>query len=263
MSVLTSEDDPRITELRARLDEYYGRADDYSDFAEVNWKPAYWAPFIKRTREVIDQKGTCSVLEIGSGMSGFGPALEETREHVRYTAQDVTAQNRAHLDTVADEVHIGDVSTIEMKFDVIFSTFVYEHVSTPQATLKHKIDMLEPGGSLFIACPRYGFPFYVPPSARHYGFFRRIGIMASFMKRRISAMLRGAPAFVIHTDPAIFYGPFYRDADAIHWPSLGDIRRVIPQDCSLRRIKLDEGSGLRGFLYRTFLLIFIEIRKAG
>ncbi|MEE2681440.1 MAG: class I SAM-dependent methyltransferase [Planctomycetota bacterium] len=263
MNVLTDELDPKVVELRARLDAYYQSASDYSAFHVVNEKHDYWKPVIERSRSIAAKKGSCKILEVGAGMTGFPHALGADTGGITFFAQDVTSQNEDHLRSVAGGVYIGDLSEITDQFDIIFSTFVFEHITSPNASLQHMLSMLNPGGSIFIACPRYGFPLYMPPSARHYGRLKQIRVMTSFLAKRLRAWITGKPAFVIHLDPAILTQPsYYIDADAVHWPSIRDIRQSLPDGYSLRRIDL-EAKGIPGLLYKTLMLINVEIRKDG
>lgn len=260
MSVLTTENDPRVGELRTQLDAYYGSATDYVAFKEVSKDLVFWNPVARRVGKILEQKGSCEILEMGAGMTGFSAALGEDRSRVSFAVQDVTNQNREHLQSVADTVYIGDISNIDDQFDVIFSTFVFEHVTTPSATLKKKLELLNPGGSLFITCPRYGFPLYIPPSARHYGLTKRVKVMSSFLTRRIRSMISGRPAFVIHTAPAILENPYFVDADAIHWPCIRDLRQSLPGGYSMRKVEVPF-TGLRGRIYKSLMLLNVEIRR--
>jgi len=260
-SILTNETDPRVRELRSRLDAFYASTSEYRAFKKVNSKPEYWEPVNERVRDVLARKSSCSILEFGAGVTGYRASLGEDQARVRFVAQDVTDQNQAQLAELSDEVFIGDVSDISESFDVIFSTFVFEHVTTPKATLQHLLAMLQPGGSLFIACPRYGIPFYTPPSARHYGFIQRLGISLQLARHRIISFLTGKPAFLIHIDPSVFHGPWYRDSDAVHWPSYGDLKRSLPSGYRLGRVRNTAVGGLKGWIYRHFLLLSVEIRR--
>ena len=259
--ILTSEDDPRVGELRRRLNEFYTDTREYRAFTKINKKTEYWNPVTARVREILGKKPTCDVLEIGAGITGYANSLQDLRSRVRFVVQDVTSQNEEQLRTLADEVFIGDVAGISDRFDVIFSTFVFEHVTTPRATLEHLLGMLNPGGSLFIACPRYGFPLYTPPSARHYGAMRRFMIAGSLAMNRLRSIFSGRPAFVIHIDPAVFHGSWFRDSDAIHWPSMGDLKKALPDGYGLRHVRIATGKGLKGWMYRAFLLLSVEIRR--
>ena len=250
-------------ELRHRLDEFYSSTSEYRAFKKVNSKPEYWAPVTSRVREILQAKGQCRILEIGAGITGYAQSLGEIREKVHFVAQDVTGQNEEQLKTLANDVFVGDVADISETFDVIFSTFVFEHVTNPKATLQHLLDLLVPGGSLFIACPKYGLPLYTPPSARHYGLLGRLRISGALMRLRFQSWLLRHPAFVIHIDPSLFHGPWFRDSDAIHWPSFGDLKRCLPSGFRLRRVRIKVGKGLKGWFYRHFLLLSAEIRKEG
>lgn len=172
LSRITSpEHDPRVAELRARLDAFYAKPDTYESFDRPLDQSRYWRPVFRRIREILERPGRgeepVRVLEIGSGRTSFPGALDDLRENVHFTAQDITEANLDHLNSVADRVHVGDVLELGERFDVMFSTFVWEHITNPREVLEWKLSHLNPGGSVFIFCPRYDAPGYVPPSARH------------------------------------------------------------------------------------------------
>lgn len=257
-SYLAHEDDPRVGELRRRLDAFYSSTADYSDFhVEATSKPEFWGPVREAIEARLGAGGACRVLEFGAGRTGFASFLGPLRGRVAFEVQDVTPQNREYLAGQADAVHIGDLRSVPGAFDVIFSTFVWEHVTNPKATLGVLLGMLEPGGSLFIACPRYDAPGYVPPSARHYGLARRLGVAWWLAKRRLSGGRGGA--FAIHVDPAVLHAPWFRDADAIHWVALRDFFGLPPgYACERLRVRT---RGLKAAVWERFLLAFVRIRR--
>lgn len=263
---LTNEFDPRVAELRVKFDHFYATTTTYTDFqGGSHIKPRYWTPILPVIQEILAARGpdsTCNVLEFGSGRTGFKKFLGELAPRVRFTAQDVTPQNKDYLADNADRVHIGDLRDLHDRFDVIFSTFVWEHVSHPQSTMKHLLDILNPGGSMFIACPRYDMPGYIPPSARHYNAIGRARVSAWLLARRIRRALgQRGPAFTIHTDPAVLRGPWFRDSDAIHWVALSDFADALPPGYTVERIRLPS-ENLKTWIWTRFLLAFIRIRRA-
>lgn len=264
MDAIVDENDPQVTALRSRLDEFYATTAVYDDFKVVNFKPEYWQAVKDRAVEAIARRGECRVLEFGAGCTGIDDFLGELRSRVRFHVQDVTPQNAEYLRAHADEVHIGDLLSLDLAggFDVIFSTFVWEHVSHPRATLERLLGMLAPGGALIIACPRYDVPLYVPPSARHYGRGRQLAISLWLSWQRLMTMLGGRSRFYVHADPAVLNGPWYRDADAIHWPSLFDLRRAMPRGYRVRRLTMPmAGGGWKKRLWARALLLFVEINR--
>lgn len=255
-----TEDDFRVLDLRKRLDNFYASTKEYTAFHEPNLKPEYWQPIKAAAMECLASKGQCRILEFGAGCTGFGTYIKDIRNRVIFDVQDVTAANKHYLSSQADEVHICDVREVQNKYDIIFSTFVWEHVTTPKSVIAHLLNLLNPEGRIFIASPRYDFPFYLSPSAKHLSAFKRVKLSIWLMYRRLLVMLGNRPKFLIHLDPALFYGPWFRDADAIHWVSLWDLKRYLPKGVELRRLHIPAG-GLKGRIWEKFCLLFIEIKK--
>jgi SAM-dependent methyltransferase len=265
-TTLAREDAADVAVLRQRLDGFYSSATAYPDFQEQIDKSDFWAPILARVRDGVAGGGTSRVLEFGAGRTRFGTFLGELRPAVVFHTQDVTPINRDHLSTQADEVLIRDLKGVDGPYDVIFSTFVWEHVTDPRAVLEHLLRILSPGGSLFIACPRYDMPGYVPPSARHYSRIRQALVNAALMWRRLVALATRRPGFWIHHDPAVFHAPFFIDADAVHWASLHDLRLSMPPGFRLRRLAVPVRSAgvigrLRQWIWARFLLLFVRIDK--
>ena len=256
------EEDRRVAQLRTKLDAFYGSPEEYSAFLEPNWKPEYWAPIKQSALERVSKTGRCRILEIGAGCTSFGSYLGELREQVEFHVQDVTPANKAHLATQADAVNVVDVLSISDKYDIIFSTFVWEHVSSPRQTMSHLMTPLNPGGSIFVASPRYDFPFYLSPSARHLTRARKTAIAIWLLWRRTRVLLGGRADFLIHLDPAVLRSRWFRDADAIHWVSLWDLKREFAEGHEIKRIRIP-ANGILGRFWEKYLLLFVAITPRG
>ena len=257
---LTSEDDPLTTELRTRMDLFYQNTQDYSAFQIVNKLPEQWNYVRAAIVSILKEKPICRILEIGAGKSGFASFVQDLRHSLHYTVQDVTRANEEHLKEAADAAHFSSVAQIEGEFDVIFSTFVLEHISDPRQTLEKLFSSLAKGGKLFIFCPRYDAPFYLPHSADHYSAARRFGIGICLGLARLWARITGCPLFLVHTDPAIFHLPFYRDRDAIHWTSLWDLQVFFHGRARIARLKLKPGN-TKDWIVKNLLQINVEITR--
>ena len=249
-SCLGSEEESRRTDFEKRLQIFYSSVDNYEAFQGENWKPEFWLP-IRSTIETTSSRGSCKVLEIGAGRTGFADYLGDTRQRIEFHVQDITGRNGEYLSRIADKVWLCEATEIVDTYDVIFSTFVYEHMTRPKATLERLLTMLRPNGSIFVASPRYDFPGYLSPSARHLSRARRLELAVQLMLRRLRVLLGGPPAFLIHFEPAAFYGPWFRDADAVHWVSLWDLKRWLPDNAALRPVRIS-AAGLRGRFWCTF-----------
>jgi SAM-dependent methyltransferase len=249
------------------LDEFYRTTQVYDAFKSLNQLPDIWRPIkaeierISRRKEAGREPGACRVLEFGAGRTGFGDFLGDLRGKVEYHTQDVTPSNKDVLESQSNRAIIGDVLDLAGPYDVIFSTFVWEHITNPRAVLDHLLKILSPDGSLFLASPRYDLAGYVPPTARHYGFGTRAALAARLQLARLATRLGGRPRFLIHLDPALFHKPWYRDADAIHWVSLHDLRRALPPTCRLSIPDAPAPGGLKRQIWKRFCLLFVRIHK--
>jgi hypothetical protein len=81
-------------------------------------------------------------LEVGAGRTGFANLLGNMRRQLEFHVQDITERNQEYLNTVADKVWLCRPTDIRGTYDIIFSTFVYEHMTRPRATRQHLLTML-------------------------------------------------------------------------------------------------------------------------
>lgn len=253
--------------LRSRLDSFYNSEIPYSAFEKISQQHPYWDVVIDRIKALSrgTQPGNCKirVLEFGAGRSGFADALGDLRATVHFTVQDVTNRNLEHLNSSADAVYIGDASRITESFDVIFSTFVWEHVTNPKALLEELLARLAPGGSLFIFSPRYDVVGYVPPALRHLGLLTGLWLSLRLHVHRIATRLPwGKARFFIVPDPALFHAKgWFTDADAVHLVSLHDLR------VHIKRMNLQihncwpKKNGFKRALFERLMKLSVEIRK--
>lgn len=258
--VFAAEDDPSVSLLRARMDAFYDATESYSAFQTASHYGAEW-DYVKAA---IAARGSgaakCRVLEFGAGRTGFANSLGDLRPAVHFTAHDITPANAEFLRSHADDVRIGAIAALEGPFDVIFSTFVLEHVSDPRRTLDTLFALLRPGGVLLLFCPRYDVPFYLSHSADHYGPGERIRLGFDLLVRRLKTWVSGRPQFVIHLDPALFTLPWSMDRDAIHWVSLFDLRAHFASRARLRNLAISSGS-MKDWFVKNFLRVNLAIEK--
>jgi SAM-dependent methyltransferase len=257
---LTGEDSHEVKELREKMDAFYASCSSYSAFQEPTPKTEEWKHVRTAISETVAAQGRCRVLEFGTGLSGFSDFLGELRPCVELTVQDVTPVNEQYLRPRADRLHIGSILEIEGQFDVIFSTFVFEHVSDPRRTLEKLLTLLAPGGSLYLFCPRCDFPFYISHSADHYGRLRWLALGLEVMLRRIWSLIARKPAFLIHPDPAMLKMEWRMDRDAIHWVSLIDLRLFFRGHGFVSNLPIHSGSWKDRFV-KDWLRINIRFVK--
>ena len=220
--------DVRIVELRRALDAFYGTVRGYDAFEEPGSNGEYHQLLLPSLRRFIEQVGgRVTVLEYGCGRTTFASFLdrEGLRSSVRFVAQDVTAQNEAHLRSVADDVIIGDVADVGGPVHLAFSTYVLEHVASPVEHLTTIARRLALGGKHAIFCPNYELPGYLCPSLRHLPGLERVLASAFLATSRVAAEIDRAPRFWVNVDPAVHHVAWYRDADAVHIVSRRELER--------------------------------------
>jgi len=253
---VTTESTPAAQALRAKMRAFYDSITNYDAFAETNDLGPFWKPILAEIRERT-ARGRCRVLEFGAGRTGFAAKLGPLRASVDFHVQDITGVNAEHLRSVADEVWIGELATLTGPYDVIFSTFVWEHLPNPRESLTRLLGLLSPGGCLILASPRYDLPGYVPPSARRLDKRSQWLLSAWLAWRRARVMLGAKPDFFVHGEPACLHGPWFRDADAIHWVSRFDLQHLAP-DHRIDTLRVPS-YGLKSRLWASCALLFVRI----
>ena len=112
----------------------------------------------------------CRVLEIGAGRSGFGKFLRDASRAGRnppHLTGHHDGQRGPPARESSDEVITGNIDRLEGSWDLIFHSYVYEHLCRPREFNERLWSLLSPGGHLVIQCPRYDFPLYFPPCWDH------------------------------------------------------------------------------------------------
>jgi 2-polyprenyl-3-methyl-5-hydroxy-6-metoxy-1,4-benzoquinol methylase len=242
---VTDSRNPVLDALSDRLRAYYTNSAEYFKEAEGD-KSRFYDLLKPALQRIIAERGTVRVLEFGAGRTSFPRWLSEQglRANVTFAAQDVTPINQEQMNAICDETLFGDVEAINGQFDVIFSTFVYEHLVHPRRLLLHCIRLLTPGGLLFIVCPRYSFPGYIPPALRHLPRWRQLLL-----------------SVWIVTEPALFATGFRRDADAIHMVSRTDLDLTLRPHCDAVRLELPPVRTPRDFALNRLALLVALYRK--
>jgi 2-polyprenyl-3-methyl-5-hydroxy-6-metoxy-1,4-benzoquinol methylase len=221
--------------LGSRLAAFYRSTGTYTAFLQASQEADCWRHIAQDVIERNASARNCGespskirILEVGSGRSGFGDwlATQGLRGSVHWTAQDITETNKGWLQERADRFLAQPIDALEVDavFDIIFSTYVLEHVCEPEEHLARLASLLAPQGKLYVFCPRYDLPGYLCPSSRHLPTATRARMAARVVAERVRCLLTGEPSFLVQTDIAAFHAPFYTDADAVHWVSLWDLR---------------------------------------
>ncbi len=256
-------------DLREQLDQFYSAAPDYTAFQAPSDQPNCWEHVIRCIRKRLREKSRLRVLEVGAGRTGFPRYLAEKglRSAVEFHAHDVTHYNEDWLRDEADESFFGDVLSANLPgdYDIIFSTYVLEHVTDPATHLEKLWSLLSEDADLFIFSPRYDLPGYLCPSARHLPRLAKLKFAIRAGWARLVALFVRRPQFLIQTDLAAFHQPFYVDSDAVHWVSLRDLKIWAANH---NAIFTPHSIGVPDFLTKDWLIkrlctVAVQITKGG
>jgi hypothetical protein len=218
MKLICERDTKEISELESRLIEFYNSSCTYTAFAQTSDYPTLWQETLSRAEGIVRSRGICNILEIGAGRSGFGSFLRRKApgNAIHLTSQDITGTNIDHLRSTSDAVITENVNHLNGCWDIIFHSYVYEHLCRPNEFNEILWRVLAPEGYLLIQCPRYDVPFYLPPCLDHLSAASKAWMAWQISVRHVVSMVNGKPQFTIFSDPAVFYMPFLIDRDVVH-----------------------------------------------
>jgi SAM-dependent methyltransferase len=139
---------PTIDELIA----FYSRPTQYDDWIEANEvRDHLWCT---RLAKLLPQASKGSLLDIGAGIGQF---LHHARSHFDPVAGTEVSSSavKAAIENYGLEIMHGQVESlvIDQCFDNITMFHVLEHVPNPSDTIAQCVELLNPGGTLFIAVP--------------------------------------------------------------------------------------------------------------
>jgi hypothetical protein len=97
------------------------------------------------------RQGARTVLELGGGRTPTLTVDEVRREQIRYTVNDIDAEELALVDPAYDTLAFDMAAPLspevaEHRYDLIFSRMVNEHVADGHTYYRNIFGMLEPGG---------------------------------------------------------------------------------------------------------------------
>lgn len=252
-----------LNTLKNRMMLFY-KTDPYDFPRESESQAIIFDVFFDILLKKVQRGRHCKVLEIGAGGSTFGNYLEakNIRDYVEYTAQDVMDRNIVHLKRVADSVIISDFDKVCGHFDVVFSTFVFEHLVEPKAYLNKVDSLLTSEGVHIIICPRYDFPGYICPSLRHLSVLKMLLFDAFKLTTLVAArIIKRFDDFLINTEPAMLYSSWRTDSDAVNIvlePLVANWFKNNGYTIDSRRKKF---TGFKDWIQAKFLLLCIVAKK--
>ncbi|WP_159460304.1 class I SAM-dependent methyltransferase [Tistlia consotensis] len=244
--------------LEARLAAFYAADEGYFEFAESLDHSRFYEALRPHIEAAMTERRRLRVLEFGAGRSGFPDWLEAVglRQRIELTAQDVTALNRDWLAARCEAVLLGDAAEglAGGPYDLIFSTFVYEHLVRPDRVVEACVSALAPGGLLAIFSPAYVMPGYVPPALRARPRAQGLTVTLFLWLQALKVRLGGRPNFWVAAEPALFERGYFVDADAVHLVAPADLDRLLAGRAVRRPLRLP-AQGLADWVWSRFLLL--------
>ena len=188
------------------------QADNYND-----WTFSLFQGYVRGT-----------VLEVGCGVGSLTSRVVAGCAFDRLVSIDISPEAveycRQNLRNAAVEFRCADVREVTGNFDAIICMNVLEHIEDDIAALSRMLDMLTPGGVLFLLVPAHGFLF--SPFDQEGGHFRRYSKQS--MRRRIEAASR-AKRFRCHQ----FY---FNSIGALGYFAVYRILRKVPREGAAEEI---------------------------
>jgi SAM-dependent methyltransferase len=245
------------------MDRYYAEYTSYCSFEATVPRDEQYQLIDPVVDACARERGSVRILELGAGRTGYPAYLRKRNVPLEFDAQDVTPATRDYLREECRNVFIQDVAEISGEYDLVVSTFVFEHVTNPSEFLAHANRLLRIGGHHVIFCPRYDMPGYLCPSLRHLEMPQRQWMMVRLWASRLAMRLDRQPRFWVNCDPSLFHGMQIRDADAVHLVSRRDVEQWHRMNGFEVQRLYPSYQGLRGMLLHRLLTLNLLCRKTG
>ena len=213
--------------LNNKIFKFYSEG-NYIPYNKItNHKKTLWKSIYKELREqLLTSKKKIKILEIGAAKTGFAHFLKEKKiyKHIDFYCFDITKNNQKWYQRInCKKSFYKDLDLINHKFDIVFSSYVLEHVVYMEKFLNKNINLLTENGKLYINCPRYDLPLYLNPGCRHINFLSKIKIALIQIFYRTITLIFKKNYFLITNDLSIFHKPYFSDADSMNWVSKFEI----------------------------------------
>lgn len=203
----------------------------------MNIQHGKWPDYLK---QLVDYEGK-TVLEVGSRVV-TGANFRTLFEKAEYRGFDY--YEGSNVDIVGDAHKLS--SYFNTKFDLIFSSAVFEHLAMPWIVAKEMIDLLKPGGYIFVET-HYSYGSHERPwhffqfseKALRVLFSEAAGIkcieagasnpIIGFFSKRANTYLQGqsVPGLYCHSE---FLGQKMKTVDDFAWDKLA-LEDVVQDEC--------------------------------
>jgi SAM-dependent methyltransferase len=255
-----------IEALEADLLGFYEANHSYYDAAASSDKSAFFEPVTAVLRAMLAARSQVRVLEVGAGKSDLPAYLQQSisPDRIAYVAHDINATNADFYASRGIELIVGPLSKIESqqigRYDLVVSFFAYEHMTRPAECLDKMQALLRDDGRLIIVCPKYSFPFYIPPAIRHLRRSQQIKLNLFLCMSALLTEVTRRAKFFVTVDPAVLNAAWRRDADAVHMVSEADIEAHLGKEWSVKPLRVAYSS-FRAALIGSLTLLSIVARR--
>ncbi|HJU43107.1 MAG TPA: methyltransferase domain-containing protein [Vicinamibacterales bacterium] len=169
----------------------------------ADWTYSLFAPYVRGV-----------VLEVGCGIGTFTRRLAAAPGVTQLLSIDISApavdRARAAVSSPVVEFRTADVRAVSGSFDLVVCMNVLEHIEDHASALRHMLNLVAPGGTLFLLVPSHQWLYS--------SFDRESGHWRRYSKRDMTALLADVTAgmrvrvrqFYFNTVGALGYGVVYK-----------------------------------------------------
>jgi len=157
-----------VQKLSIHLQRFYENVNNYPAYQNPIYHDDFYLLIDPIVKSMLLKKKKLKILEIGAGKTTYPIYLKNKGYEFNFTAQDINDRNKSYLEKICDNIIIDDIQNIDGQYDLIISTFVFEHICFPRFFLESIDKLLLPHGWHILISPRYDFCIYIPPSIRYH-----------------------------------------------------------------------------------------------
>ena len=207
-------------------DEYYKAINNTHQNDLINKDPIFL-----RFIELIEKNNVSSILDVGCGEGWLIDQISRQLSGISFTGIDVSTfgverANKRNINNAKFSVYGGEAFPFPgQTFDVVLSSFVFEHLSDPMGTFNEMNRVVKKSGSVIIVCPNFGSPLFRSPCNKN----NRILLMISrFFKELRPKLFFKNNFFWDFTDPIELPPNVHiSDYDTICEPNLSSFEKFL------------------------------------
>ncbi len=144
--------------------EFWNKSKKYYEFTEDD-SPLKRNPALADLNILI--KNNMRVLDIGCGDGSKLIDVSKTKKIQGYGVDvsriAISLAKRRKTSFIFKKVNSEKLPFENNFFDIVFSTYVFEHLTDPEKVLNEMIRVTKKGGKIVIICPNFGSPLYPSP----------------------------------------------------------------------------------------------------